>query len=100
MVINLLILVFVIVYIVDYSGIIYDLSSFLYKLLNPTKKWNYQMIGKPFGCSGCLSWWIGLGYALFNTSFIYALGIGVLCAIGSVYAKKIIGFVLHLANKL
>ena len=100
MVINLLILVIVIVYIVDYSGIIYDLSSFLYKLLNPTKKWNYYILNKPWSCSVCLSWWIGLGYALFNVSFVYALGIGVLCAIGSVYIKKIIGFVLHLANKL
>lgn len=93
-----LIINFVTVFIVDYSGIIFDLSKFLYT--RSGRKWNYQFIGKPFGCSLCLVWWITLIYLLFNLSFLYAIGIAAASSIFSVLTKKIIGLIFKLINKI
>ena len=95
---SLLIINFVIAYIIDHSGILFDLSKFLYTISG--RKWNYQIVGKPFGCSICMSWWISLIYLLFNVSFIYAIGLAAGCAILSVFISKMIGKVLELFNKI
>ena len=95
---SLLIINFVIVYIIDHSGIVFDLSKFLYTLSG--RKWNYRMISKPWGCGVCMSWWISLIYLLFNVSFIYAIGLAAIFAILSVLISKMIGKVLELFNKI
>lgn len=95
---NLLIINFVISYIIDHSGILFDLSKWLYTISG--REWNYQIIKKPFGCSICMSWWISLIYLLFNVSFIYAIGLAAGCAILSVFISKMIGKVLELFNKI
>ena len=95
---SLLIINFVIAYIIDHSGILFDLSKFLYTISG--RKWNYQIIRKPFGCSICMSWWISLIYLLFNIGFIYAIGLAAIFAILSVLVSKMIGKVLELFNKI
>jgi len=89
---------FVIVFIIDYSGIIFDLSKFLYTISG--REWKYQIIGKPFGCSLCMVWWITLIYLLFNVPFLYAIGIAAASSILSVLTKKIIGLIFKLINKI
>lgn len=97
-ILNLFIINFVIVYIIDYSGILLDLSKFLYTISG--REWKYQIIKKPFGCSICMTWWISLIYLLFNIGFIYSIGLAAIFAILSVLINKMIGKVLELFNKI
>lgn len=97
-ILNLFIINFVIVYIIDYSGILLDLSKFLYTISG--REWKYQTIKKPFGCSICMTWWISLIYLLFNIGFIYSIGLAAIFAILSVLINKMIGKVLELFNKI
>lgn len=97
-ILNLLIINFVIVYIIDHSGIVFDLSKFLYTISG--REWKYQIIKKPFGCSICMTWWISLIYLLFNIGFIYSIGLAAIFAILSVLINKMIGKVLELFNKI
>ena len=60
MYINLLLLTVLIVYIIDLSGIITQIEWWLQKWL----KVNKVTIPKPFSCSFCLSWWLGLIYLI------------------------------------
>lgn len=89
---------FVIVFIIDYSGIIFDLSKFLYTISG--REWKYQIIGKPFGCSLCMVWWLTIAYLLFNIGFLYAIGLAALSSIFSVFTKKIIGLIFKWFNKI
>lgn len=89
---------FVTVFIVDHSGILYDLSKWLYGISG--RSWNYQMLSKPWSCSMCLVWWITLIYLLFNVGVIYALGLAALSSLFSVFTKNLISRVLELFNKI
>jgi len=89
---------FVVVFIIEYSGILFDLSKFLYS--RSGRKWKYQMIGKPFGCSMCMTWWITLVYLLFSIEFLYAIGLAAMSSMVSVFTKKIIGLVLKWFNSI
>lgn len=73
-ILNCFLITFVITTIIDISGFITDFSKLVYKILNPGKEYQYQIIGKPFGCSYCLSFWIIFIYlSFFNFPFIYAI---------------------------
>ena len=73
-ILNCFLIVFIITTIIDISGFIIDFSKLVYKILNPSKEYQYQLIGKPFGCSYCLSFWVILIYLSFHFPFIYAIG--------------------------
>lgn len=60
MIIDLLIIVSIIVFIIDYSGFIHELEDSIAKWMNVRK----VIIPKPFSCSLCLSWWVGLIYII------------------------------------
>lgn len=62
---ELLLLVCIIVFIVDLSGVIEELEVRLAKWL----KVNKVRIPKPFSCSLCLSWWSGLVFLICVQSF-------------------------------
>lgn len=59
MILKLFILTCIIVFIIDLSGIIEELERILGKWLKAK-----IIIPKPFSCSLCLTWWIGLLYLL------------------------------------
>lgn len=100
MIINILIITFSIVYIVGHSGIVFDLSKFIYQLTHK-EKWNYQIIGKPFSCFGCLTFWINLLFCLFNSvSIINAIGIASVMSIVAILIDKLIRVVINLINKI
>lgn len=71
MIIELLMITVIICFIVDISGIIESVEWWLSKWLNGNVK-----IPKPFSCSLCLSWWVGLiwiiiyGFSLKNLLFV------------------------------
>lgn len=97
--INGLIITFVIVYIVRHSGFINDLSKFIYNLTHQTE-WKYQMIGKPFGCYGCLTFWTILIMSLFSQSIIVSLGLASSFSIIAILIDKLISITINLINKL
>ena len=97
---KIIIITFIITYIIGQSGIIFDLSKFIYKLTHKTE-WNYQMLSKPWSCSVCMTFWIISSYCLvIGLGIIYSLGIGCLMAITSLLINKIIEQITTLINKI
>lgn len=68
MFLELLFLAFIIVFIIDYSGIIQSLEEGLQKWL---KMPNKAHIPKPFSCSLCSTWWAGLIYLIVVGQFSF-----------------------------
>jgi hypothetical protein len=96
---NILIMTFVIVYIMDYSGILYDITKLIYKTLNPTKEYMGQPLPKPFSCSLCMSFWCVLVYLLvMGIPLLYSLGISCSIALISVLMNKLLRIIIHLIN--
>lgn len=62
--INILMITFICVYIIDLSGIIDELEDMIGKWLKCKIK-----IPKPFSCSLCSSWWLGLLYIIIMGKF-------------------------------
>lgn len=101
MILELLIICFSITYIINHSGVIFDLSKFIWELTHKGKVWTYQMIKKPFGCSVCMTFWITLGFLIFNSiGIIYALGVSSLMAIISILIDKLIKLIIKTINKI
>jgi hypothetical protein len=100
--ISVLIIAFIIVYIVDYSGIILDLSKWLYILLHKGKKWNYQILKKPWSCSSCLSLWITLiyllliGYTILNSLLLAVFSASIL----NILIKRLYELIVRIINKI
>lgn len=61
--INLLILCNIIVFIIDISGVVDVIKKKLFKWLYPNKQYRYFTL-KPFDCSLCLTFWLGLLYLI------------------------------------
>lgn len=61
---NILMITFICVYIIDLSGIIDELENIIGKWLKCKIK-----IPKPFSCSLCSSWWLGLLYIIIMGKF-------------------------------
>lgn len=59
MIVNLLLITLIIVFIIDLSGIIDSIETVLSKFLNGKAR-----VPKPFSCSLCMTWWVGLIYLL------------------------------------
>jgi hypothetical protein len=64
MLIKLLFLTLIVVFIIDISGIIESIENFLSKLLKGKVR-----IKKPFSCSLCMTWWLGLVYIIYFNHF-------------------------------
>lgn len=57
---NLLLMTIIIVFIIDISGIIQSIEKGLNKILGS----KYCKVPKPFSCSLCMTFWIGLAYII------------------------------------
>lgn len=69
MIINLILIQLIIVYIIDLSGVIESIKLFISKHLTKNKIVTTNFSIKPFDCSLCSTWWIGLIYLLICHSF-------------------------------
>lgn len=67
--IELLIIAAVVVFIVDISGAVDSLKTALKWLLTKGKMKDNNYILKPFDCSLCMVFWVGLAYLLFTGNF-------------------------------
>jgi hypothetical protein len=55
------------------------LTLLYFYILNIPKHWKVatgRILGKPFGCAFCMSFWISLSYLLWNTTILEAIFIG------------------------
>lgn len=70
MITNLLYLTLIIVFIIDYSGVIEHIETLMTKLF----KSKFQLhIPRPFSCSLCMTFWSGLTYLIINNNFTLPL---------------------------
>ena len=69
MIIKLILIQLIIVFIIDLSGAVDSLKLFLSKILTKGKIQTTNFDFKPFTCSLCMTWWIGLIYLLICHSF-------------------------------
>lgn len=63
---NLLILTNIIVFIIDNSGFIQEMETIIHRHFFPKYPKESIHIPKPFSCSLCLSFWMGLIYLIFT----------------------------------
>lgn len=98
MMINLLLLTLIIVYIIDISGAIEDLVEPILRkwFKNPMAK-----LKKPWSCSRCMTFWLGLLYLIvtWNITFPY---IAYVCLLSMVtpFFNNLLCLVLETLNKL
>lgn len=69
MIIDLILIQLIIVYIIDLSGVIDSIKLFISKHLTKNKIVTTNFSLKPFDCSLCSTWWIGLIYLIICHSF-------------------------------
>ena len=69
MIIDLILIQLIIVYIIDLSGAVESFKLFISKILTKGKIQTTNFDLKPFTCSLCSTWWIGLIYLLICHSF-------------------------------
>lgn len=69
MIIDLILIQLIIVYIIDLSGAVESFKLFISKILTKGKIQTTNFDLKPFTCSLCMTWWIGLIYLLICHSF-------------------------------
>lgn len=62
MVINLLVISLIVCYVVDVSGFVDHIKQFIWKWLMKKEYNGYQL--KPFDCSRCMCFWVGLIYII------------------------------------
>lgn len=62
--IDLFLVTCIIVFIIDISGFMDEMEHILGKWLNAK-----IIIPKPFSCSLCLTWWVGLIYIIIQSNF-------------------------------
>lgn len=70
---DLIIITLIIIFIVDISGVIDNIKHLIWKCLHPKIAYKEFSI-KPFDCSLCLTFWIGIVYSLIIGTFsLYTL---------------------------
>lgn len=82
----------IIIVVYETSGFMNSISKTIYEWTHPNKKWMYQPLMKPFGCSYCMcfhSIWI---YLLFfnGISLIVAFGSASLLTFVFIFYKKML----------
>ena len=69
MIIELILIQLIIVFIIDLSGAVESFKLFISKILTKGRIQTTNFDLKPFTCSLCSTWWIGLIYLLICHSF-------------------------------
>lgn len=95
---NLILLSFIVVFCIDYSGFIEEADKMLTKLFKSKVPLH---IPKPWNCGTCLCWWGGLIYLLANGIFTvpYICLVALLSAL-TPEILSIIYFIKDLINKI
>lgn len=96
MLIDLLCITIICVFIIDFSGIIESLESFIGKLFNIKS----PQVPKPFSCSLCMTFWLGLLYVCLNNLTIFNIMLVCLFAASTQLLYNLIQVIYININKL
>lgn len=88
------------VYIIDYSGVIVDISKYMHKLTGKGKPWMGQLIRKPFSCSECMTFWLTLILSIQTIDIVSSLALATAFGLGSRVIKNTLGVIINLINKI
>lgn len=72
-IINLLCMTLTIVFVIDLSGAVDTLKQLISRMLTNNKISSTNFNLKPFDCSLCTTWWMGLIYLLVTGTFTYPM---------------------------
>lgn len=101
---DLLLLACIIVFIIDLSGFIPEISERIWKILYKNVKYVDWIIPKPFSCSLCMFFWIGIIYLIFTGLSLYMVAYVALLAYLTPVIKDILLYVrdlqIYIINKL
>lgn len=90
---NLLLMAFIIVFAIDYSGFIEEMDKILTKVF---KSKTPLHIPKPLSCGTCLLWWSGLIYLIAIGQFTF---LNVACvALLSAFTPEILAFIYFMKD--
>lgn len=95
--IDLLVIAFICVLVIDKSGFIESIKSGISSILTNGRIKNSDYRIKPFDCSLCSTWWCGLVY-LIVTGSVSLMSIGILLLI-AIYVTEIISNTLDVLEK-
>ena len=71
MILNVIMILFSVVYIIDISGVMDAINKMAYKFIyGENARYNGDWYIPLFGCSKCLTFWTTLAYCLFNTDVV------------------------------
>lgn len=98
---ELICIAIIIVYIVDVSGVIDYIKRFISNFLTKGKIQSSNLSLKPFDCSLCMMFWIGLIYILLNHSFtLQSLMLVCMMSFSTPIILNILLYMRDLMNKL
>jgi len=103
LIVNLILIAVIAVIIIDMSGIVPSIRAavarFLTKHGRPTAAENVRI--KPFDCSLCMTFWVGLGFMIGSRSFSLC-GLAVLClvALSTTIIDDLLTLVMDAASAL
>lgn len=69
MILNLIYIAIILVFVIDYSGVIMTIEEFLSRTASHAGRKIHIRIPRPFSCSLCMEVWTGLAYIFFTGNF-------------------------------
>ena len=98
MILNLICIAIILVFIIDYSGVITSIEDFASRTVSHAGRKIHIRIPKPFSCSLCSMWWSGLIYIIVTGNFSFEnLAIVALISASTIIIADIMDFIRDLA---
>ena len=98
MILNLIYIAVILVFIIDYSGVITSIEDFASRTASHAGRKIHIRIPKPFSCSLCSMWWSGLIYIILTGNFSFkSLAIVALISASTIIIADIMDFIRDLA---
>ena len=103
--INLIFINIAVVYLIDQSGGMDSLKSFIKRLLTNGKMKGSDYSLKPFDCSKCMTFWASIGYLIFISELsIFTFMLACLSAFTAQFTNEIFNIIkivfIKITNKL
>ena len=102
MILDLFCITFIIVFIVDISGVVYHIKKYILKLLFKLKNPDPESMHiHLLECSLCITWWSGIIYILLTNNFnIYSLALVAVFSLLTSVIGNTIQLILDLCNTI
>ena len=104
MIINLLLIATIVCYVVDISGVINSTKIFIWWLVFKNEKPFNNFNLKPFDCSLCMVFWVGLLYIIFTDftllNIFYVCMLSLLSSTITYFLNIIKDIIIFLLNKI